>query len=121
QWLRVRNSHAKDYTRRRLAAVKRGMKAIPIAGSVFVVGMAGYEIRKKGLLPGVAHVGLDLIPFVGTTKNVIEIFTGDLIPDKRERDLPRIKAEERGSEEKIAADSHGNTDKKTGLAADERG
>ena len=61
------------------------MKVIPIAGSVFAVGMAGYEIRKKGLLPGVAHVGLDLIPLVGTTKNVIEIFTGDLIPDKSEK------------------------------------
>ena len=59
------------------------MKLIPVAGTVFAVGLAGYEIKKKGLIPGVAHVGLDVIPVVGTTKNVIEIFTGDLIPDKK--------------------------------------
>lgn len=63
--------------------IKRAMKMIPVAGSVFAVGLAGYEIKKKGLIPGVAHVGLDVIPVVGTTKNVIEIFTGDWIPDKK--------------------------------------
>ena len=63
--------------------LKRAMKLVPVAGSVFAVGLAGYEIKKKGLLPGVAHVGLDVIPVVGATKNVIEIFTGDLIPDKK--------------------------------------
>ncbi|HXD33929.1 MAG TPA: hypothetical protein VN643_22610 [Pyrinomonadaceae bacterium] len=63
--------------------IKRAMKMVPVAGSVFAVGLAGYEIKKKGLIPGVAHVGLDVIPLVGTTKNVIEIFTGDLIPDKK--------------------------------------
>ena len=59
------------------------MKLIPVAGSLFALGLAGYEIKKKGLIAGVAHVGLDLIPIVGTTKNVIEIFAGDLIPDKQ--------------------------------------
>ena len=63
--------------------LKRAIKLIPVAGTVFAVGLAGYEIKKKGLIPGVAHVGLDVIPVVGTTKNVIEIFTGDLIPDKK--------------------------------------
>ena len=63
--------------------IKRAVKLIPVAGSVFAVGLAGYEIKKKGLIPGVAHVGLDVIPVVGATKNVIEIFTGDLIPDKK--------------------------------------
>jgi hypothetical protein len=63
--------------------LKRGVKLIPVAGTVFALGLAGYEIKKKGLIPGVAHVGLDVIPVVGTTKNVIEIFTGDLIPDKK--------------------------------------
>jgi hypothetical protein len=58
------------------------MKLIPVAGSIFALGLAAYEIKKKGLIPGVAHVGLDVIPIVGTTKNVIEIFAGDLIPDK---------------------------------------
>ena len=64
---------------------KRLIKPIPIVGSLFAVGLAGYEIRKKGLIPGAAHVGLDVIPVVGTAKNVVEIFTGDLIPDKSEK------------------------------------
>ncbi len=66
-----------------LAAAKRVVKMIPVVGTVFVVGMAGNELRRKGLLPGAASVGLDLIPVVGTAKGVVELFTGDLIPDKK--------------------------------------
>ena len=61
---------------------KKLLKAIPIIGPVFVVGFAGYDIKKKGLVPGAVHVGLDVTPVVGTAKNLLEIFTGDLIPDK---------------------------------------
>jgi len=61
---------------------KRLIKPIPIVGSIFAVALAGYEIKKKGLLPGALHVGLDITPVVGTAKNIIEIFTGDWIPDK---------------------------------------
>jgi hypothetical protein len=64
---------------------KRLIKPIPIVGTIFAVGLAGYEIRKKGLIPGAVHVGLDVTPVVGTAKNVLEIFTGDLIPDKADR------------------------------------
>ncbi len=64
---------------------KRLIKPIPIVGSLFAVALAGYEIRKKGLLPGAVHVGLDVTPIVGTAKGVVELFTGDLIPDKSER------------------------------------
>jgi hypothetical protein len=64
------------------AVVKKLLKAIPIIGPVFAVGFAGHEIKKKGLAPGAVHVGLDVIPVVGTAKNVVEIFTGDWIPDK---------------------------------------
>ena len=64
---------------------KRLIKPIPIVGSLFAVGLAGYEIKRKGLIPGAVHVGLDVTPVVGTAKNVVEIFTGDLIPDKSER------------------------------------
>jgi len=75
---------------------KRLIKPIPIVGSVFALALAGYEIKKKGLLPGAVHVGLDVTPVVGTAKNVLEIFTGDLIPDKAERRTrtqPQINAE----------------------------
>jgi hypothetical protein len=64
---------------------KRLIKPIPIVGTIFAFGLAGYEIKKKGFIPGAAHVGLDVIPVVGTAKNVLEIFTGDLIPDKADR------------------------------------
>ena len=64
---------------------KRLIKPIPIVGSVFAFGLAGYEIKKKGLIPGVVHVGLDVTPVVGTAKGVVELFTGDLIPDKSDR------------------------------------
>src|SRR5687767_11907213 len=72
---------------------KKLLKAIPIVGPVFVVGFAGYDIKKKGLVPGAVHVGLDVTPVVGTAKNVLEIFTGDLIPDKPPRENPSSPAE----------------------------
>lgn len=61
---------------------KRIIKPIPVVGTVLVVGLAGHEIRKKGLLRGAVHVGLDATPIVGTAKGLLELFTGDLIPDK---------------------------------------
>jgi len=64
---------------------KRLIKPIPIVGSVFAFGLAGYEIKRKGLIPGVVHVGLDVTPVIGTAKGVVELFTGDLIPDKSDR------------------------------------
>lgn len=67
---------------------KRLIKPIPVVGSLFAAALAGYEIRKKGLLPGAVHVGLDVTPVVGTAKNVVELFTGDLIPDKADRRKP---------------------------------
>jgi hypothetical protein len=70
---------------------KRLIKPIPIVGSLFAVSLAGYEIKRKGLLPGAVHVGLDMTPVVGTAKGVLELFTGDLIPDKSERKSAQIR------------------------------
>jgi hypothetical protein len=64
------------------AVVKKLLKAIPVVGTLFTVAFAGHDIKKKGLVPGAVHVGLDVIPVVGTAKNVVEIVTGDWIPDK---------------------------------------
>jgi hypothetical protein len=64
------------------AVVKKLLKAIPIIGPIFTVGFAGHDIKKKGIVPGAVHLGLDVIPVVGTAKNVVEIVTGDWIPDK---------------------------------------
>ena len=68
--------------------LKKLLKAVPVIGPVFTVGFAGHEIKKKGLAPGAIHVGLDVIPVVGTAKNVVEIFTGDWIPDKEPKTNP---------------------------------
>jgi hypothetical protein len=62
---------------------KRLIKPIPVIGTVMVVGLASHEIKKKGLLRGGLHTGLDALPVIGTAKGIVEIFTGDLIPDKK--------------------------------------
>ncbi len=67
------------------AVVKKLLKAIPVVGTLFTVGFAGHDIKKKGVLPGAVHLGLDVTPVVGTAKNVVEIFTGDWIPDKDDK------------------------------------
>jgi hypothetical protein len=68
-----------------MSLAKRLLKPIPILGAAVAVSLAGCEIKKKGLRNGLLHVGLDLTPVVGSIKDVIEFFTGDLIPDKDAR------------------------------------
>jgi hypothetical protein len=68
---------------------KRLIKPIPIIGTAVALGLAGYEIKRKGLLRGSVHVGLDATPIVGTAKGIVELFTGDLIPDRETRALRR--------------------------------
>ena len=67
---------------------KRLIKPIPVIGTTVAVGLAGYEIKKKGLLRGAVHVGLDATPVIGTAKGIVELFTGDLIPDKQPKARP---------------------------------
>ena len=62
--------------------LKRAVKPIPLIGAGVIAALAFGTIRRKGALKGSADVALDLIPGVGLTKSVVEIFTGDLIPDK---------------------------------------
>ncbi len=61
---------------------KRVAKSLPYVGTVMAIGLVGHDIKKKGLVKGVANAGLDAIPIVGTVKNVTEFFTGDFLPDK---------------------------------------
>lgn len=61
---------------------RRVAKQIPFVGTALALGLVGYDIKKKGFVKGVVNSGLDAIPVVGTGKNVIELFTGDLLPDK---------------------------------------
>ncbi len=61
---------------------RRLAKSVPYIGSAMAIGMIGYDIKRKGVVNGVLNTGLDAIPFVGTGKNIVELFTGDLFPDK---------------------------------------
>ena len=61
---------------------KRVAKSIPVVGSVFAIGLVGYDIKKKGVVKGVLNSGIDAIPVVGIGKNIVEFFTGDFFPDK---------------------------------------
>ena len=61
---------------------KRVAKSIPYVGTVMAIGLVGFDIKRKGVVKGVLNSGLDAIPFVGLGKNVVEFFTGDLLPDK---------------------------------------
>ena len=65
-------------------AVRRIGKSIPYVGTAMAIGFVGYDIKRKGLVKGVINSGLDAIPFVGAGKNIIEFFTGDLLPDKKD-------------------------------------
>ncbi|MBI1764346.1 MAG: hypothetical protein HYR56_23210 [Acidobacteria bacterium] len=57
-------------------------KSMPLVGTAVVIGLMGYEIKKKGLVKGVVNTALDATPVLGTAKNVIELFTGDWLADK---------------------------------------
>lgn len=68
---------------------KRVAKSIPPFGTVVAIGLVGLDIRNKGFVKGVVNSGIDAIPFVGLAKNAVELFTGDLIPDKDKSNLTK--------------------------------
>lgn len=69
---------------------RRVAKQIPFVGTALAIGLVGYDIKKKGVVKGIVNSGLDAIPVVGAGKNVIELFTGDLLPDKPEKNNGRL-------------------------------
>jgi len=71
---------------------QRGLvRVIPGLGFVLAATRVRSKIRDKGWGRGGLDAGLDLVPVVGRSKNLIEIFTGDLIPEPRRdpKALPR--------------------------------
>ncbi len=62
--------------------VRRLARAVPFGGTAMAVVLVRSDVRKKGFVKGVANAGIDAIPLVGLAKNAVELFTGDLIPDK---------------------------------------
>lgn len=73
---------------------RRAAKQIPFIGTALAIGLVGYDIKRKGVVKGIVNSGLDAIPIVGTGKNVIELFTGDLLPDKNSSNGNRLPGED---------------------------
>jgi hypothetical protein len=65
--------------------VKRAAKMLPFGGTLVVVALVGHDIKRKGVVRGVANSSLDAIPFLGFAKNAVELVTGDFIADKEDR------------------------------------
>ena len=69
------------YAGRKLA--RRLGRSIPWIGAAIALFTIGSAIRRKGLFGGVAHSGLDAIPYVGGAKNLVELARGrDFFPDR---------------------------------------
>jgi hypothetical protein len=74
----------RNYAGKKLA--RRLTRSIPWIGAVIAVATLASAIRRKGLVRGALHSGLDAIPFVGGAKNFAEIVRGrDFFPDRVER------------------------------------
>lgn len=61
---------------------KRVAKSVPYLGTGMAIFLIGSDIKRKGVVNGTLNAGIDAIPFVGMAKNVVEFFTGDLLPDR---------------------------------------
>jgi hypothetical protein len=61
------------------------LKVMPVVGWVFVIASVPLVLQRKGYVLGVLAVTLDMLPVICLIKAGIEIFTGDLIPNKIER------------------------------------
>ncbi len=62
----------------------RALKVMPVIGYVFIIASVPQILRRKGFVFGALTVTLDLLPVICLIKAGIEIFTGDLLPDKME-------------------------------------
>ena len=77
----VNTTPLRNYAGRRLA--RRLTRSIPWIGAAIALLTVGGAIRRKGLLRGVVHSGLDAVPFLGGAKNIVEALRGrDFLPDR---------------------------------------
>jgi hypothetical protein len=71
----------RSYAGRKIA--RRLARSIPWIGALIALATLGSAIRRKGLVRGAVHSGLDAIPYVGGAKNLAELARGrDFFPDK---------------------------------------
>jgi hypothetical protein len=62
---------------------RRLTRAVPYVGAIVALATLGSAIRRKGVVRGALHTGLDAIPFVGGAKTIAELVRGrDFLPDK---------------------------------------
>jgi hypothetical protein len=70
-----------SYATRKLA--RRMTRSIPYIGALIALATLGSAIRRKGVVRGAIHSGLDAIPFLGGAKNLAEAARGrDFLKDK---------------------------------------
>lgn len=73
--------HLRQYAGRRLA--RRLYRSVPWVGGAVALVTIGAAIKKKGFFGGTLDTALDMIPFVGSAKNLVEAGRGrDFIRDK---------------------------------------
>jgi hypothetical protein len=62
---------------------RRMVRAAPWVGTAIALATIGATMKRKGFFRGAVDTGLNAIPFVGATKNAIEIARGrDFLPDR---------------------------------------
>jgi hypothetical protein len=62
---------------------RRMSRSLPWVGAAIALATVASTIRRKGVISGTLDTGLNAIPFVGATKNVIEMARGrDFFPDR---------------------------------------
>jgi hypothetical protein len=77
----AKTSRIKSYAGRKI--VRRLTRSIPYIGAIIALATLGSAIRRKGVVRGALHSGLDAVPFVGGAKNLAELARGrDFFPDK---------------------------------------
>lgn len=65
-----------------MSIVLRVLKVMPVVGWLFLIASAPDVLRRKGYVLGLLSLTLDMVPVICLIKAGIEVFTGDLIPNK---------------------------------------
>ncbi|NDD63001.1 MAG: hypothetical protein EBZ36_03320 [Acidobacteria bacterium] len=65
-----------------VSIVWRAMKVMPIIGYAFVLAGAPVVLKRKGLAMGLLVILLDVLPLICLIKAAIEVYYGDIIPDR---------------------------------------
>jgi hypothetical protein len=65
-----------------LSILWRALKVMPVVGYFFVLAGAPVVIRRKGYMMGALAIVLDILPVICLIKAAIEVYYGDIIPDR---------------------------------------